>query len=94
MTRTPKTATTPHTLDDVTIRLEPDAGRMELMRNLQEDLDQIETEMQLNIETPLKVAQAVETAMVKLLDILSPEIRFAIAHFERYQAAPKIGDAK
>ena len=84
--------TRPHTLDDVTLRLEADPGRMELMRDLIEDLDQIETEMQLSLETPLKVAQAVETAMVKLLDILSPEIRFAIAHFQRYQAAPKIGD--
>ena len=94
MTQVPTPTTAPHTLDDVTIRLAPDAGRMELMRDLIEDLDQIETEMQLNLETPLRVAQAVETAMVKLLDILSPEIRFAVAHFERYQAAPKIGDVK
>jgi hypothetical protein len=55
------------------------------------DLRDLQQEIEYNGKASLHRAQAVERNVLLLLDSISPKIRSAIAEFERYKAAPKIG---
>jgi hypothetical protein len=75
------------------VRIEPRGRGIEVLDFLICDLRDMHRDLEHDGKTSVNRAQCVERNMLQLLDALSPEIHSAIAQFERYRAAPKIGDA-